>query len=61
MGLAIVNHIVSEHNGTIRVEDNLPAGARFTVEIPVFLEPDEPKPAPESTPDPLPHPLVARP
>ena len=53
LGLAIVNHIVSEHNGTIRVEDNLPAGARFTVEIPVFLEPDELKPAPETTPDPL--------
>jgi two-component system nitrogen regulation sensor histidine kinase NtrY len=43
LGLAIVNNIVSDHNGTIRVEDNLPEGTRFTVEIPVIVEPDEPK------------------
>jgi two-component system nitrogen regulation sensor histidine kinase NtrY len=43
LGLAIVNNIVSDHNGTIRVEDNDPVGARFTVEIPVIVEPDEPK------------------
>ena len=41
LGLAIVSQIVSDHNGQIRVEDNLPAGARFTVEIPVIVEPDE--------------------
>ena len=41
LGLAIVNNIVSDHNGTIRVEDNDPVGARFTVEIPVIVEPDE--------------------
>jgi PAS domain S-box-containing protein len=40
LGLAIVSHIVAEHNAQIRVEDNRPVGARFTVEIPVFLEPD---------------------
>ena len=51
LGLAIVSQIVSEHNGAIRVEDNLPAGARFTVEIPV-IEPEEPKPAVESVLDP---------
>ena len=35
LGLAIVNHIVAEHHARIRVEDNLPAGARFVIEIPV--------------------------
>jgi len=35
-----VSHIVAEHNGTIRVEDNRPAGARFTVEIPALMEPE---------------------
>jgi signal transduction histidine kinase len=40
LGLAIVSHIVSEHGGHIRVEDNKPTGARFTVEIPALLEPD---------------------
>jgi nitrogen fixation/metabolism regulation signal transduction histidine kinase len=34
LGLAIVAHIVAEHGGRIRVEDNRPAGARFLVEIP---------------------------
>ena len=38
LGLAIVSHIVSDHGGHIRVEDNQPAGARFTVEIPVIPE-----------------------
>jgi chemotaxis protein histidine kinase CheA len=38
LGLAIVNHIVAEHNGTIRVEDNQPVGARFTVELPALLD-----------------------
>jgi PAS domain S-box-containing protein len=40
LGLAIVSHIVSEHRGSIRVEDNRPAGARFTVEIPAIVEPE---------------------
>jgi signal transduction histidine kinase len=34
LGLAIVNHIVSENGAQIRVEDNLPVGARFVVELP---------------------------
>jgi len=34
LGLAIVSRILSEHNATIRVEDNTPKGARFIVEIP---------------------------
>jgi two-component system nitrogen regulation sensor histidine kinase NtrY len=35
LGLAIVSRIISEHNGTIRVEDNLPTGAKFVIELPV--------------------------
>lgn len=35
LGLAIVNTIVSDHYGSIRVEDNEPAGSRFIVELPV--------------------------
>ena len=62
LGLAIVNNIVSDHNASIRVEDNLPSGTRFTVEIPIIVEPDEPKSAPEAALDPLAlDPLVIRP
>ena len=35
LGLAIVSRIVSDHNGSIRVEDNRPTGAKFIVEIPL--------------------------
>jgi two-component system nitrogen regulation sensor histidine kinase NtrY len=35
LGLAIVSHILSEHGGRIRVEDNRPAGTRFFVEVPL--------------------------
>ena len=35
LGLPIVQEIVAEHGGTIRVEDNTPRGTRFVVEIPV--------------------------
>jgi len=35
LGLAIVSRIVSEHNGTIRVEENRPTGTRFVIELPV--------------------------
>ncbi len=45
LGLAIVSHILSEHRASIRVEDNKPCGARFTVEIPALV-PEEHKPAP---------------
>jgi PAS domain S-box-containing protein len=34
LGLAIASRIVAEHNGTIRVEDNLPMGARFVIRFP---------------------------
>jgi len=40
LGLAIVSHIVAEHGGHIRVEDNQPLGARFIVEIPAIVEDD---------------------
>jgi two-component system, NtrC family, nitrogen regulation sensor histidine kinase NtrY len=39
LGLAIVSHILSEHGGRIRVEDNRPAGACFYVEIPAVEVP----------------------
>jgi PAS domain S-box-containing protein len=34
LGLAIVSHIVADHKGRIRVEDNQPRGARFIIELP---------------------------
>lgn len=40
LGLAIVHHIVTEHGGHIRVEDNQPSGARFIVEIPAVVTPE---------------------
>lgn len=33
LGLAIVNRILADHDATIRVEDNPPAGARFLVDL----------------------------
>jgi len=38
LGLAIVNHILSDHKAHIRVEDNVPVGTRFTIEIPGAAE-----------------------
>jgi len=37
LGLAIVDRIVTEHNGMIRAEANQPRGARFIIELPVKL------------------------
>lgn len=34
LGLAIVSRIISDHNGTIRVEENHPAGTKFIIELP---------------------------
>ena len=34
LGLAIASRIISEHNGTIRAEDNFPAGTRFLIRFP---------------------------
>jgi two-component system nitrogen regulation sensor histidine kinase NtrY len=35
LGLAIASRIMAEHNGSIRVEDNSPVGARFILQLPV--------------------------
>ena len=34
LGLAIVQSIISDHNGVIRVQDNNPKGAKFIIELP---------------------------
>ena len=39
LGLPIVWEIVSEHGGTIHVEDNEPRGSRFIIEVPVSRTP----------------------
>lgn len=38
LGLAIVQSIVADHQGQIRVEDNLPQGTRFIIELPTRRE-----------------------
>jgi len=35
LGLAIAARIISEHGGSLRVEDNLPMGSRFIIELPI--------------------------
>ncbi|MGH7278743.1 MAG: ATP-binding protein, partial [Candidatus Rokuibacteriota bacterium] len=35
LGLPIVHQIVTEHGGTIRIEDRTPRGSRFIIEVPV--------------------------
>ena len=35
LGLAIVHRIISEHHGTIKIEDHAPHGTRFIIELPV--------------------------
>ena len=34
LGLTIVSNIISDHNGYIRVKDNVPEGTRFIIELP---------------------------
>lgn len=34
LGLAVASRIIAEHNGTIRVEDNLPSGTRILIRFP---------------------------
>ncbi|HVR30530.1 MAG TPA: ATP-binding protein [Thermoanaerobaculia bacterium] len=34
LGLAIVHRVVTDHGGTIKVEDNRPSGTVFTIELP---------------------------
>jgi two-component system nitrogen regulation sensor histidine kinase NtrY len=35
LGLAIAARIIAEHSGAIRVEDNVPIGTRFVIQLPV--------------------------
>ena len=42
LGLAIASRIIAEHNGTIRVEDNLPTGTRFVIRFPAAEVPVTP-------------------
>jgi two-component system, NtrC family, nitrogen regulation sensor histidine kinase NtrY len=48
LGLAISSRIIAEHNGSLRVEDNSPAGARFRIRFPA-LELASPSNAPVPT------------
>jgi len=45
LGLAIVNHILADHGAQIRVEDNQPTGARFTIELPALVDSENGEPA----------------
>jgi two-component system nitrogen regulation sensor histidine kinase NtrY len=38
LGLAIVHSIVADHQGNIRVEDNVPQGSRFIIELPMHRD-----------------------
>lgn len=38
LGLPIVRSVVEEHGGSIRVEDNQPAGTRFVIELPAVAQ-----------------------
>lgn len=49
LGLAIAAKIIQDHRGTIRAESNIPAGARFIIELPLAetTAPSEQAPAKE--------------
>jgi two-component system nitrogen regulation sensor histidine kinase NtrY len=36
LGLAIVHSIILEHHGKIHVEDNIPKGTKFIIELPII-------------------------
>lgn len=42
LGLAIVSHIITEHHGKVKVEDNRPTGATFIVELNALSTADSP-------------------
>jgi two-component system nitrogen regulation sensor histidine kinase NtrY len=42
LGLAIASRIMAEHHGSIRVEDNLPTGAKFILQLPMAEVPSAP-------------------
>jgi PAS domain S-box-containing protein len=50
LGLAIVSHILVEHHAQIRVEDNVPQGARFIIELPAHSGQSEPESQPAAVP-----------
>jgi two-component system, NtrC family, nitrogen regulation sensor histidine kinase NtrY len=39
LGLAIAARIISEHGGSLRLEDNIQQGSRFLIELPVMETP----------------------
>ena len=41
LGLAIVQRIIKDHSGSIRVEQNTPQGARFIIELPAAVKTTE--------------------
>ncbi len=45
LGLAIADRIITEHHGTIRVEDNQPQGSRFVIRLPLAEVPAGAAPA----------------
>jgi two-component system, NtrC family, nitrogen regulation sensor histidine kinase NtrY len=45
LGLAIVSRIIAEHNGSLRVDDNAPVGARFHIRFPAIEVPAVTTPA----------------
>ena len=47
LGLAIASRIVSEHHGTLHVEDNRPSGSRFLIRLPA-AEVATPQPSAQS-------------
>jgi nitrogen fixation/metabolism regulation signal transduction histidine kinase len=54
LGLAIAAKIIQEHHGSIRAEDNSPAGARFILELPFAngCKPAETQPEPQTAEQP---------
>jgi two-component system nitrogen regulation sensor histidine kinase NtrY len=50
LGLAIVNRILVDHDATIRIEDNIPTGARFIVDLPMPASGDQEVKTNEATP-----------
>jgi nitrogen fixation/metabolism regulation signal transduction histidine kinase len=51
LGLSIAAKIVQEHQGTIRAEKNMPAGARFIIELrPATTSATDPDPEPSTIP-----------
>lgn len=50
LGLAIASRIIAEHNGSIRVENNLIAGTKFVIRFPAAEVPAAPSTPPATAP-----------